>query len=51
MELVGQTRAPQKTPGCKRRHVEDQLLNDGRHFPEKGVGKDHHCVVCLEKRR
>lgn len=51
MELVGQTRAPLKTPGRKRRPVEDRLLNVGHHFPEKGVGKDHRCVVCLEKRR
>lgn len=51
MALVGNTRAPQKTPGRKRRHVEDRLLNVGRHFPEKGEGKNHRCVVCLEKRR
>lgn len=50
-ELVGVTRAPQKTPGRKRRHVEDRLINVGRHFPEKGEGKDHRCVVCLEKHR
>ena len=50
MELLGVTRAPQKTPGCKRRHIDDRLLNVGRHFPEKGEGKNHRCTVCLEKR-
>ena len=49
MGLVGETRALQKTPGRKRRHVEDRLLNVGRHFPEKGEGKDQRCLVCLEK--
>ena len=44
MELVGVTRAPQKTPGRKRRHVEDRLLNVGRHFPEKGEGKNHRSL-------
>ena len=42
---------PQKKPGRTRRHVEDRLLNVGRHFPEKGEGKNHRGVVCLEKRR
>jgi len=51
MALVGNTKAPQMTPGHKRRHVEDRLLNVGHHFPNKGEGKNHLCVVCLEKRR
>ena len=50
MALVGNTRAPHKTPGHKRRHVEDWLLNVGHHFLETGEGKNHHCAVCLEKR-
>ena len=41
------TRAPQKTPGCKKRHIEDRLLNTECHFLEKGEG--HHCTVCLDK--
>ena len=49
MELVRVTRTPQKTPGHKRRHIEDCLLNVGCHFPEKGEGKNHRCTVCLEK--
>lgn len=44
MELVGVIKASQKTPGCKRRHIEDHLLNVGRHFPEKRGGKNHRCI-------
>lgn len=52
MEFVGLTREPpSETPGCKRKHFEDHLLNTGHHFPEKGEGKDHHCMVCVGKCR
>lgn len=48
MEFVGLTREPpSETPGCKRKHFEDHLLNTGHHFPEKGEVKDHHCMVCV----
>ena len=39
MELVGVTRAPQKTPGRKRRHIEDCLLKTDCHFLEKGEAR------------
>ena len=29
----------------------NRLVNVGEYFPEKGKGKDHHCVVCDEKRK
>ena len=27
-----------------------RLQNAGKHFPERGEGKDHKCVVCLAKK-
>ena len=27
----------------------DELLNVAHHFSEKGEGKNHYCMVCLEK--
>lgn len=49
MTLAGETRSPQKTSRCKRMHVEDWLLNLGRYFPEKGEGKNHRCMLYVEK--
>ena len=38
-------------PEHPRRHqgTKDPLLNVGCNFPVKGEGKNHQCVVCLEK--
>ena len=43
---------------CKRKITDDaaqnerrfRLQNAGEHFPERGEGKDHRCVVCLTKK-
>ena len=29
----------------------NRLVNVGEHLPEKGKGKDHHCIVCGETRK
>ena len=57
-DLIGQVRAPRKSGRKRTRQeiVEDKfdwnrLLNVGNHFPGKGEGTDHTCVVCREKRK
>ena len=58
-DLIGLVRASRKSGGCKRIRQEiekdkfdsNRLLNVGDRFPGKGVGTDHTCVVCKEKRK
>ena len=58
-QLIGEVRGPRRSAGRKRTREErsndkfdpNRLVNVGEHFPEKGEGKDHHCVVCGEKRK
>ena len=54
MQLVGNVRV-QATPVARKTSwqleaVENRLHNVGNHFPMKGKGKDHRCIVCKRKR-
>lgn len=54
MQLIGNVRAV-KTCGRKRQcqmdQMDNRLLNVGVHFPAKGQGRDHTCIVCRQKRK
>ena len=54
MQLVGNVRV-QATPVARKTSwqleaMENRLHNVGNHFPMKGKGKDHRCIVCKRKR-
>ena len=55
MQLIGNTRVSGNARGRKRQsganEMEMRLQNVGIHFPAKGEGKDHTCIVCREKRK
>ena len=58
-QLIGNVRAPRGSVGRKRTRQERQddkydnnrLVDVGQHFPTKGVGKDHTCLVCRVKKK
>lgn len=47
--MVGHWRTEKARKGRKRKETPIRLKNVGKHFPVKGVERDHTCQVCREK--